>query len=153
MSSRVTLEHALILFIVLVFLLPCGLIIIISQESAYFQVSGNPVEDAAQLKGITITSMKDTNWNLPGSVGGKTYILADQNGNTLKIETQSFDSAGDRDAFIRSYNAHPVGHGKPVGSLVVVGQQVVYVTPANSPILKEIAPVLKAKSAALQQGK
>ncbi|WP_321504482.1 hypothetical protein [uncultured Methanoregula sp.] len=151
--SKITLEHGLCIFIVIMFLIPCGMIVLISQEAAYVQIAGNPIEDAAQLTGITVTSVKDKTWNLPGATGGKIYVLADQDGNTLTIETQAFDSADARDAVVRSYNAHPVGRGKPVGGLVVIGQTVVYATPANSPILAKIVPVLKEKAGILPQGK
>ena len=146
-----TLEHGLIVFLVVMFLIPCGLIVLVSQEVTYSQVSGEPVKEAANQTGISITSVKDTHWNLPGATGGKTYVLADKNGNTLTLETQAFDSSDSREAAIRLYNSHPVGHGRPLGSLVVVGQYIVYVTPANSPILQEIAPVLKEKAAALSK--
>jgi hypothetical protein len=43
------------------------------------------------------------------------------------------------------YHTQPIGRGKPVGSLVVLGQHLVYVTPANSNILKNLAPELIKK--------
>ncbi|MDD1685811.1 hypothetical protein [Methanoregula sp.] len=136
-------EHGLVLFLVLMFLIPCAMIIFVSTEVPYRVVPGEPVKDAALAAGITITSVKDTTWNLTGATGGKTYVLTDSSGNTVTMSTQAFDSAESRDAAIRLYNAHPVGRGKPVGSLLVVGQHIVYVTPANSPILEEISGELK----------
>ncbi|MFA4859656.1 hypothetical protein [Methanoregula sp.] len=152
MSGSITLEHGLMVFLVVMFLIPCGIIILVSQEAAYFPVSGEPVVDAANLTGITITSVKATHWNLTGSSGGKTYVLADTNGNTLTLSTQTFESAEARDAAIRLYNSHPVGRGKPVSSLHIVGQQLVYANPANSPILEKIVPVLKEKARAVPTG-
>jgi hypothetical protein len=137
------LEHGLVLFLVLMFLIPCGLIVFISGEVPYRLVPGEPVKDAAQAAGITITSVKDTTWNLTGATGGKVYVLTDSSGNVVTMSTQAFNSAESRDAAILLYNAHPVGKGKPVGSLLVVGQYLVYVTPANSGILETIAPELK----------
>jgi hypothetical protein len=151
--NKVTLEHGLAVFLIAMFLIPCGMIIFASSEAPYYLVSGEPVKDAAQQTGIAVTGVKDTHWNLSGATGGKTYILSDSTGNTLTLETQAFDSADSRDAAVRLYNAHPVGRGKPVGSLIVVGQNVVYVTPANSPILEKIGPVLRAKAATVQQVK
>jgi hypothetical protein len=139
-------EHGLVLFLVLMFLIPCIMIIFVSEEVPYRIVPGEPVRDVAQAMGISVTSVKDTIWNLPGATGGKTYILSDSAGNVVTISTQAFDSAESRDAAIRLYNANPVGRGKPMGSLMVVGQHVVYVTPANSEILQRIAPELKKKS-------
>jgi hypothetical protein len=143
MTSTPRLEYGLLLFLVLMFLVPVGLIIFVSGEVPYHLVSGEPVRDAAQNAGITVTSVKETFWNLPGATGGKTYVLSDTAGNVVTISTQAFDSADTRDAAIRLYNAHPIGRGKPVGSLLVVGQHLVYVTPANSPILERVAPELK----------
>jgi hypothetical protein len=146
MNMTPRMEHGLVLFLILMFLIPCIMIIFVSGEVPYRIVPGEPVRDAAQSTGITVTSVRDTTWNLPGATGGKTYILSDRAGNVVTIATQAFDSAESRDAAIRLYNAHPVGRGKPLGSLVVVGQQLVYVTPANSEILQRIAPELKKKS-------
>jgi len=151
--SKITVEHGLVLFIVIMFLIPCALIIYASEEAGYHQVSGEPVAEAAQMNNITVVSSKDSQWNLPGATGGKTYVLSDNNGNTLTLATQAFDSAESRDAAIRSYNSHPVGRGKPVTGLIVVGQHVIYASPANSPILKELAPALKGKTVVQQQGK
>jgi hypothetical protein len=139
-------EHGLVLFLILMFLIPCIMIIFVSEEEPYHIVAGEPVGDAAQTTGITVTSVRDTVWNLPGTTGGKTYVLTDSAGNVVTVSTQAFDSAESRDAAIRLYNANPVGRGKPLGSLLVVGQHVVYVTPANSEILQWIAPELKKKS-------
>jgi hypothetical protein len=144
--NRISLEHGLMVFLVVMFLIPCGLVILASQEATYHQISGEPVSEAANVTGITITSVKATQWNLPGAMGGKTYVLADKEGNILTLETQAFDSADSRDAAIRLYNSHPVGRGKPVGSLLVVGQHLAYATPANSPILEKISPILKEKA-------
>jgi len=146
MNMTPRMEHGLVLFLVLMFLIPCIMIIFISEEVPYRIVPGEPVRDVAQAMGISVTSVKDTTWNLPGATGGKTYVLTDSAGNVVTVSTQAFDSAESRDAAIRLYNANPVGRGKPMGSLMVVGQHVVYVTPANSEILQRIAPELKKKS-------
>lgn len=145
MSTNSRLELGLSIFLTILFLIPVGIIIFVAVESPYHQVSGEPVNEAAQATGITVTSVKDSTWNLPGATGGKTYVLTDNTGEVVTISTQSFDSATSRDAAIRLYNAHPVGHGKPVGGLVVLGQQLVYVTPAHSDILTRLAPELKKK--------
>jgi hypothetical protein len=143
MSTFSRLEVGLFIFLIIVALLPFGLILVIAEESPFHPVSGEPVNEAAQATGITITSVKDMTWNMPGATGGKLYVLTDNTGEVVTLSTQSFDSAESREAAIRMYNAHPVGHGKPVGSLVVLGQHLVYVTPANSDILKNLAPELK----------
>jgi hypothetical protein len=142
--TRITrLELGLAVFLVIMFLVPVGMIIFISGEVPYRVITGEPVNAAAQAAGVTVTSVKDTIWNLTGATGGKTYTLTDRTGEVVTIATQNFDSAESRDAAIRLYNSHPLGKGRPVGSLLVIGQQLVYVTPANSVILDRIAPELK----------
>ncbi|MDP2795907.1 MAG: hypothetical protein Q8N94_00165 [Methanoregula sp.] len=145
MSTYSRLELWLSIFLVILFLIPVGVIIFVSEESPYHQVSGEPVNEAALATGITVASVKDTTWNLPGATGGKTYVLTDNSGEVVTVSTQTFDSGEAREAAIRLYNAHPVGRGKPVGSLVVLGEHLVYVTPANSDILTRLAPELKKK--------
>ena len=143
MSTYTRLEVGLLIFLVLVTLIPMGVILVVVAVSPYHLVSGEPVNEAAQAMGITVTSVKDSTWNLPGAIGGKTYVLTDTSGETVTVATQSFDSAESRDAAVRTYNAQSVGRGKPVGSLVILGQHLVYVTPAHSAILERLAPELK----------
>ena len=145
MSTYSRMEIGLLALIIVIILIPFGLILIAAEESPYYLVSGEPVSDAAKVTGISITSVQDTTWNLPGATGGKTYLLTDNSGEVITVSTQSFDSAESRDAAIHLYNAHPVGHGKPVGSLVVLGQHLIYVTPANSDILQRLVPELKKR--------
>ena len=142
MTACTRLEIGLVIFLVAMFLIPCALIIFVSAESPYYLVSGEPVREAALAKGITVLSARDVTWNLPGAIGGKTYVLSDSAGTTVTVSTQSFDSAGSRDAAVRLYHSYTVGRGRSVGSLVVVGQHLVYVTPADSGILQQIAPLL-----------
>jgi len=145
MNTNSPLDLWLSIFLTILFLIPVGVIIFVAEESPYIRVSGEPVNEAAQATGVTVTSVKDSTWNLPGATGGKTYVLTDNAGEVVTVSTQAFDSAESRDAVIRMYNAHPVGRGQPVGSLVVVGQYVIYVTPAHSDILNRLAPELKKK--------
>ena len=143
MSTYTRLEVGLLVFLVLMTLIPMGVILVVVAASPYHLVSGEPVNEAAQAMGITVTSVKDSIWNLPGAIGGKTYVLTDTSGETVTVATQSFDSTESRDAAVRTYNAQSVGRGKPVGSLVILGQHLVYVTPAHSAILERLAPELK----------
>jgi|GEM_PF-516393 len=141
MTPRV--ELGLAIFLVLIFVIPIGLTIFVAGEVPYRVISGEPVKEAAQLSGISVISAQDTQWNPTGAIGGKTYVLGDISGNTVTVETQSFDSAESRDAAIRLYNVHPVGKGRPAGSLIVIGHQLVFVTPAISILLERIAPHLQ----------
>jgi len=131
-------EHWLLLFVVLMFLIPCGLIIVVSEEARYYQVPIDPAASVTQMTGYSVVSANDTTWSVPGATGGMTYILADPSGQTVMVASQAFDSAESRDAAIRQHNANAVGRGKQVGSLIVHGQYVIYVTPANHAILSAI---------------
>jgi hypothetical protein len=143
LGGKVTLEHGLLVFLVIMFLVPCGLLLVASHEAGYYPVPSDPAGTAVKAEGIVLTGVRDTMWNLPGATGGKTYVLADDSGNTLTIETQAFDSLESREAAIRLYNAHPVGRGKPIGSIHVIGQYMVYASPATSPIMEKVAPSLE----------
>jgi hypothetical protein len=136
-------EIGLAIFLVVMFLLPCLMLGLIFEEAPYHTVAGEPVKEAADAAGISVVSVKGTLWNQTGAVGGKTYTLTDPAGDTAIIATQAFDSAESRDAAIRLYNSHPLGKGKPVGSMIVVGQYIVYATPSNSPIFAKLAPALQ----------
>ena len=136
-------EIGLAIFLVVMFLLPCLMLGLIFEEAPYHTVAGEPVKEAADAAGISVVSVKGTLWNQTGAVGGKTYTLTDPAGDTAIIATQAFDSAESRDAAIRLYNSHPLGKGKPVGSMIVVGQYIIYATPSNSPIFAQLAPALK----------
>jgi hypothetical protein len=106
-------------------------------------VNGEPLRDAAQAAGITVVNATDSTWPVSGATGGKTYTLSDENGNIFTVQSQSFDSAGSRDAAIQVYNAQSVGRGRPVGKLIVIGNHLLYVKPYTSEILKRIAPGLQ----------
>ena len=144
MNTPSRLETGLIMLIILVVVIPICVVTLVSTEVPYFRVSGEPVKDAALASNITITSVENTIWNLPGATGGKIYVLSDNSGGVTIVDTQTFDSAGSRDAAIRLYHANPVGHGRPVGRLFVIGQHLVYVIPADSEILQRLAPSLNA---------
>ncbi len=137
------LDIGLVVFLVVIFLIPFALIIAVSGPEPYHIVAGNPVKNAAQAVGITINSENDTQWNVPGAMGGKRFVLSDSQGNIVTIETQAFDSAESRDAMINTYNSNKIGKGKPVGDLIIVGQHLIYITPANNPLIKEISQELK----------
>ena len=134
---------AVILILILIFLVPIGWILVFSTAEPYHVVRGEPLRDAAQAAGITVVNATDSTWPVPGATGGKTYTLSDENGNIYTVQSQSFDSAASRDAAIQVYNAQSVGRGRPVGKLIIVGNNLVYVKPYTSEILKRIAPELQ----------
>jgi hypothetical protein len=132
-----------ILIIILIFLLPIGWMLVFYAAEPYHVVSGEPLRDAAQAAGIKVVSATNSTWPVAGATGGKTYTLSDENGNIYIVQSQSFDSAASRDAAIQLYNAQSVGRGRPVGKLIIVGNNLVYVKPYTSEILKRIAPELQ----------
>lgn len=136
MNLTPRMEHGLVMFLILMFLIPCGLVIVIASEIPFRQVPSDPAERAILPDGYTITLANVTTWNLPGSLGGKTYVITDRNGNTILVETQAFASARERDTAIRVYNANTVGRGRQVGGLIVHGQYIISVTPANPDIVR-----------------
>lgn len=141
-------EKALVVLVILMFFVPFILLIAIYDTEPYYVVPGESIKDSVRAAGITVVSEKDTTWNVNGATGGKTYVLADKNGNSVTVSTQAFDSAGSRDAAIQLYNSNTLGKGKPAGNLFVVGSNIVYVTPANSGILKSISEELEKVRAA-----
>jgi len=145
-------EIGLAVLLVVLIVLPALLLGMIYGEAPYHVVPGEPVKEAADAAGISVASVKGTLWNMTGALGGKTYVLTDESGDTATIATQAFDSADSRDAAVRLYNAHAPGKGRAVGSLIVVGQYLIYATPANSPIFAKLAPALQqaAKAAGVQ---
>jgi hypothetical protein len=95
-----------------------------------------------------VINTTDITWNLPGAQGGKTYVLADDAGYTVNIQTQKFDSSVSRDMAIVTFSAQSVGKGKTIGTMVVVGDQVIHIGPDPGGILKSIGSELKSKRAA-----
>jgi hypothetical protein len=129
-------EHGLILLMVLMVLVPCGLVIALVSEVPFREVPSDPAEHAVLPDGYTVTLVNSTTWSLPGSLGGKTYVLTDRNGNRIIVATQAFASAEQRDAAIRVYNANAIGRGRQIGGLIVHGQYIISVMPANPDIIR-----------------
>jgi hypothetical protein len=138
---------AVILILIVMFLIPIGWILVFYPAESYHVVSGEPVREAVQAAGITVVSATDSTWPVAGATGGKTYTLSDENGNQYSVQTQSFDSAGSRDTAVQVYTAQSVGRGRPSGKLIVVGNQLVYITPYTSGILNRIAPGIRKSQA------
>jgi hypothetical protein len=134
---------AVFLILILVFLVPIGWMLVFYTAEPYHAVSGERVRDAVQAAGLKVVNATDSTWPVAGATGGKTFTLSDENGNIYTVQSQSFDSAGSRDAAIQVYNAQSVGRGRPVGKLIIVGNNLVYIMPYTSEILKRIAPELQ----------
>jgi hypothetical protein len=136
-------EIGLAVLLVVLFLIPSLMLGLLYGEAPYHVVPGEPVKEAADSAGISVVSVKGTLWNVTGALGGKTYVFTDPEGDAAIIAAQAFDSADSRDAAVRLYNANAPGKGKQVSSLIVVGQYLIYATPANSPIFAKLAPALQ----------
>jgi hypothetical protein len=141
--NRRTGEEAVIIILIVFILVPFGLILLAFPAQPHYAVSGEPVREAADAAGITVENATTVTWPLPGAIGGRSYILADQKGNTVYIQTQSFDSEQSRDAAIRTFAAQSVGKGRSIGTLVVIGNHLVSVGPDPGGILNRIGPGLR----------
>jgi hypothetical protein len=80
---------------------------------------------------------------LRGRLGGEDFLLEDSKGNTLAIQTRIFSSAESRDAAILTSSASLLEKGKTAGILIVVGDQVISVTPATAGILSHCCPEIR----------
>jgi hypothetical protein len=145
MSGNDNSAIAFLVILVIIFLVPIGLILLTFPAEPYHVVTGEPVREAAQAAGVRVINTTDVTWNLPGAMGGKTYVLADAAGNTVNIQTQKFDGSVTRDTAIVTFSAQSVGKGKTIGTLVVVGDQVIHIGPDPGGILPRISSGLKMK--------
>jgi len=59
------------------------------------------------------------------------------------VQIQAFDSVESRDAAVQMYNTMTVGRSKPVGNLFAYGQYLIYVTPPNTALMKQIGAELQ----------
>jgi hypothetical protein len=129
MKERDNSGIALVIILIILFLLPIGWIFLAYPAESFHPVKGEPLREAAQAAGLTVVNSTDVLWPLSGATGGKIYVLEDYSGNTLAVQTQTFDSVQSRDVAIQTYYAQTIGRGKPGGFLVVKGQQVIFVAP------------------------
>jgi len=142
MSEISRLEIGLLILVVAVVLIPIGIVILAGSHSAYYTVSGEPVKDILEKKGVNVTNVTDTHWDVPGALGGKTYVLTDADNQQTIITTQNFDSEESRDAAIRTWHTSQAGRGKPAGNLIIIGQHVIVVSQPNRPVMDVIGPDL-----------
>lgn len=148
MVDRKTGETAAIVILLVFVLIPFAMIILAYPAVPYHPVPGEPVREAAEASGIHVTNVTPVTWPLRGSLGGNRYTLTDEAGNTLVIQTQQFDSARSRDGAIMVFSAQSVGKGKTVGTLIVIGDHVIHVSPDTAGILTRIGPELRKRGRA-----
>jgi hypothetical protein len=141
-------DDIIVIIIVFMFVvLPIGWVFVIYPAHPYFIVNGEPVREAAQNAGVKVTHTEDILWPFPGATGGKIYVLEDDAGNTLTIQTQTFESAETRNAVVLTHSAQTTGKARPVGTVLVVGHEVIYISPGKGEILAKIAPEIKKHAA------
>lgn len=138
-------EIALVLFLFVIALLPAGLLILTDSHAPYYPVAGEPVKDVLAARGITLVSVQDNQWDLPGATGGKTYTILDRDGLQTIISTQNFENAEARDAAIRSWHAGGTGRGGSIGRLFIEGQTLITVTPSDRPVIETLGTYLATK--------
>ncbi len=138
-----------VLVILMFVFLPFGFIAASVPAQPYTVISVEPLREAAVASGVKICNETDTLWNVPGAIGGRTYVLSDECGamtpdNTIVVSVQKFDTADSRDGAIRLYYSNTVNHAGPVGNVFVYGQYVAFVqAPKNSGLVKKIADELR----------
>ncbi|HII98138.1 MAG TPA: hypothetical protein HA272_02455 [Methanoregula sp.] len=142
MTSVTKPDIALVIFLFVIALAPIGLLALTGTHVPWYPVSGEPVRELLDAEGISIVNTTDTLWNLPGATGGRTYVIIDRDNDQTVISTQNFETAEARDAAIRSWHAHGAGRGKPAGSLFVLGQQLVMISPSDRPVLETLGATL-----------
>jgi hypothetical protein len=145
MTSVTRHEAALVIFLFAIVLIPVGIVILTGSHVPYYPVSGEPVRELLDAEGISIVSVQDSQWNTPGAAGGKTYVIIDKDSRQTIIMTQNFETGDARDAAIRSWHTSTTGRGKPAGSLFVIGQQLIVISPSDRPVLETLGATLNGK--------
>ncbi|HOX34489.1 MAG TPA: hypothetical protein P5217_01595 [Methanoregulaceae archaeon] len=135
-------DKGLAVLVILMFFVPIILLMAIYDTEPYHIVPGESFSEAMKAAGVSVVSEKDMTTSMQGQ-DWKTYMLSDKSGNTVTVSVKAFDSAESRDTAVQAYNSNTVGKGQPVGRLIVVGQYLVYVTPADSIVVKELSAELE----------
>lgn len=139
----------LVVFIVVMFLIPFGLVAVTVPAEPYRVVSGEPLREAAQALGIQVCNVTEIHPAIPGATNGKIYELSrdcNATGGRLVVVVQGFDSIEARDAAIRNHLNQPIGRGKPSGNLIVHGQYLIYVQGlSNGEVAQQIAKEIRAR--------
>jgi hypothetical protein len=136
---------AVIIVILMVVFIPIGALMVMTSPEPYHVTTGTQLREAADTTGLKIIQDLNVTLRLPGATGGHSYMVEDKDGNTFTIFTQSFDSEESRDAAIKAHNAQAVGKGRPLGELIVIGDQLIYIHPTSGAVRKTIVPELLKK--------
>jgi len=141
-------------FVLMIFIIPIGLCFYTAPAEPYTTIPEDPLLTAVHQAGAVICDTTNTQWDVPGATGGKTYVVSydckNQNSaNTITVQIQAFDSQESRDAAVMMYNTMTVGKGRPTGNLFAYRQYLIYVTPPNTPLMKSIGVELQKMKAPL----
>jgi hypothetical protein len=142
-------EILVIIIILALVLLPFGWVFVLFPGHTYYVKTGEPLRQAAENAGLTIVNTTPVQWPFPGAEGGDIYVLQDSAGNTLTVQTQTFDSVQSRDAAIQVFSSQTVGKGRPIGTIIVHGQELIYIPADQTGILTKLASELKVMEKSL----
>jgi len=140
-----TMEIGAVILVVLIILLPFGWILLAHEPPGPFtkETSIEKIKDAMLRSGIVLCSEKDNSWDVPGALGGKTYVISgdckavDQSPDII-IHVQKFESEETRDAAIRGFNSQT--RGRPNGVILTHGP---YVILLQGPLHGDVASKIK----------
>lgn len=142
-------EILVIIIILALVLLPFGWVFVLFPGHTYYVKTGEPLRQAAENAGLKIVNTTPVQWPFPGAEGGDIYMLQDSAGNTLTVQTQTFDSVESRDAAIQVFSSQTVGKGRPLGTIIVHGQELIYIPADQTGILTTLASELKVMEKSL----
>jgi hypothetical protein len=142
-------EILVIIIILALVILPFGWVFVLFPGHTYYVKTGEPLRQAAQNAGLKIVNTTPVQWPFPGATGGTIYVLEDNSGNTITVQTQTFDSVQSRDAAIQVFASQTVGKGRPIGTILVQGQELIYIPADQTGILTQIASELKVMEKSL----
>ena len=134
-----------VILVLAIILLPVTFAVLTHGTDPYRVIEGNPIEIAAEKAGLSVCSETETSWNIAGLTKGMAYTISDNCANpteTIKIDVLSFDSAESRDAAVMAYHSNTIGKNHPHGSLIVLGQYLIYVSYSGSSLLDKISDEL-----------
>lgn len=138
---------AVIIIILLVILVPIGALMLWTSPEPYHITTGDLLRRSAENAGLKVIKDVNATLRLEGATAGHVYTIEDKDGNIYTVFAQSFDSAESRDAAIKAHNSQSVGKGRPLGELIIVGDQLIVIHPASGAVREIIVPeLIKKKS-------
>ncbi|MBN1431508.1 MAG: hypothetical protein JW931_01910 [Methanomicrobiaceae archaeon] len=134
-----------LILVIAIVMLPVSFAVLTHGSDPYRIVAGDPIEAAAEKAGLAVCSETENTWNIPGAAGGRVYIISDncdEPSETVRIETQAFDSADSRDAAIKAFHTNIIGKTGTHGNMIVFGQYLIFTDSSGGSILGKIVEKL-----------